>query len=316
MNALEWNKLVQKNAPPFGAFLQSWEWGELQKKMGFSVRRVYCKDDHGELIAQCILQPLPFKRSYWFVPKGPLGTMSPQDMLSRLKSELNDGDFIKIEPDRPLPGCIQATERHPAATSLLTLGASYGDLRNGMKEKTRYNIGVGLRKGVTVALQSPISDLPIFLDLMAETAKRDGFHPHTEDRYRALLEVLNTPNCQAFLAIAYLKGTPLAANIMIDAFGTRTYVHGASSSTNRNAMAPYVLHAELIKDACEKGFAFYDFWGIAPPAASPEHAWQGITRFKKGFGGHDVVMSGTFDIPRRRLGYGLYSLARRLQSLV
>jgi lipid II:glycine glycyltransferase (peptidoglycan interpeptide bridge formation enzyme) len=130
-----------------------------------------------------------------------------------------------------------------------------------------------------------------------------------------MLEILKSGECKAFLAFADFEGQSLAANLMIDSFGTRTYLHGASSNEMRNVMAPYALHAHLMKDAAEKGLTAYDFWGIAPPGSSEDHPWAGITRFKLGFSENVVSMPGTYDIPLSRFWYGLYKTARKLRGL-
>ena len=47
-----------------------------------------------------------------------------------------------------------------------------------MKQKTRYNIRLAARKGVTVRAGGE-ADLPAFYRLMEVTAQRDGFGIHT-----------------------------------------------------------------------------------------------------------------------------------------
>jgi lipid II:glycine glycyltransferase (peptidoglycan interpeptide bridge formation enzyme) len=183
-----------------------------------------------------------------------------------------------------------------------------------MKPKTRYNIKLAEKKRVTIRIAGPEA-FDEFMVLMKDTAKRDGFSLHLADRYLNMLKVLKGGECRAFLAFADFEGKALAANLMIDSFGMRTYLHGASSSEMRNVMAPYALHWHLIKDAAERGMSAYDFWGIAPVGAPEDHPWAGITRFKLGFGAEVVEMPGTFDFPLSTFWYGIYKLARRVSGL-
>lgn len=314
MTSQEWNDKVKQFLPPFGGFLQSYEWGEFQESIGFKVKRVFEQTKKGSVVAQCVEQPLRFGKKYYLVPKGPLGDASPKVMLDVLKDELSGAAFLKIEPNFKAKGLVEAHERHPFTTAIVQLTSSVDGLLEKMKPKTRYNIKLAEKKGVTIRIAREEA-MDEFMELMKDTAKRDGFHLHLPDRYLNMLKVLNGGECKAFLAFADFEGKALAANLMIDSFGTRTYLHGASSSENRNVMAPYALHWHLIKDAAEKGMSAYDFWGIAPKEAAEDHPWTGITRFKLGFGAGVVEMPGTFDVPVSKLWYNIYKLARKVSGL-
>ena len=47
----------------------------------------------------------------------------------------------------------------------------------------------------------------------------------------------------------------------------------------------------------------YDFGGV------DEGCWPGLTRFKKGFGGHVVDYGGAYEYPYKQLFYSLYRVA-------
>lgn len=312
--AQAWNEKVRAFLPPFGGFLQSYEWGVFQESLGFSVKRIFSENSQGFVVAQAVKQPMPFGKNYWLVPKGPLGSAPQGVIIDILKKELSGTAFLKLEPDfKPKQG-VPVTERHPEATTIVHLTEGYEAILTRMKPKTRYNVRLAEKKRVTIRI-SGVEAFGEFISLMAETAKRDGFALHLPDRYQKMLEVLTKGECRAFLAFADYEGKPLAANLMIDCFGTRTYLHGASSNEARNVMAPYALHAYLMRDAAEKGMSAYDFWGIAPPGSPEDHPWAGITRFKLGFGGEVVTMPGTFDVPVSQFWYKAYRFARKMKGL-
>lgn len=313
MSPNDWNGQVKKYAPPFGAFLQMWEWGEVQMALGAPVKRIFEKTKNGTVLAQGIWQPLPLKASYWLFPKGPLGDVSIEERMDVLKNACSESAFLKIEPDVVPEGSVFASERHPAHTMIVKLVKNSEEMYAHMKPKARYNIRLAQKKGVGVEYAG-IEGLSRFTSLMQETAKRDGFSAHAPERYAAIIEKFQGPACNAFFAFATYNGKDLAANAMIDACDTRTYLHGASSSENRDVMAPYALHAHLLEDAAKKGMTTYDFWGVAPEDADNSHAWSGITRFKSGFGGERVSMPGTFDVPTKNLAYRLYRIARKIKN--
>jgi peptidoglycan pentaglycine glycine transferase (the first glycine) len=313
VTSVEWNQLVARFAPPFGAFLQSWEWGDFQTALGFQIERVAHEQRGHYVLAQAIRYPLPLGASYWHIPKGPIGDMSPTAALDVVVRGLPRAAFLSLEPAiKPRRG-LMAKDRQPAVTTIIDLTQPSTTIADNMKAKTRYNIRLAQKKGVTAR----IVGLEVFEDfarLMQQTADRDQFSLHALERYKTMLEKLNSPDCKAFLAMAYYEDRPLAANLMIDAFGVRTYLHGASSNLYRNVMAPYALHDFLIQDAQAAGLQAYDFWGIAPPDAPEDHPWTGITRFKLGFGGQIVRMPGTFEVSQRRVLFNLYRLAKKLRG--
>lgn len=312
MDRAEWNKLVEQFAPPFGAFLQSWEWGDFQKALGFEVARIHEEVKGKTVVAQAIKYPLPLNSGYWHVPKGPLGNVQPKVAIDLLCKKLSKGAFLKIEPVTKPRGGVLSKDRQPAVTTIIDLTQSLEKIGESMKTKTRYNIRLAQKKGVTASIVE-LDRFEDFTRLMQQTAERDKFHLHELDRYKKMLEMLRGDDCKAFMAMAFYEDRPLAANIMIDAFGMRTYLHGASSNLYRNVMAPYALHDFLIKDAKEKGLTAYDFWGIAPPEAGEEHPWFGISRFKLGFGGKVVRMPGTIDVSKNRLMFTLYRIAKTVR---
>ena len=102
----------------------------------------------------------------------------------------------------------------------------------------------------------------------------------------------------------------IAGNIVSFFGNTATYVHGASSNEYRNVMAPYLLQWEVIKIVQEKGYKYYDFYGI------DEKKWPGVTRFKLGFSGNIVEYPGTFDLAFDNLWYNMYKVLRKIRRLV
>jgi peptidoglycan pentaglycine glycine transferase (the first glycine) len=315
-----WNQEVLRKS---GGFLQSWQWGEFQKAAGSEVIRL--RDAAGAM-GQFVSRRLPLGKRYWYCPRGPLGEAA--GLLNA--KDFSGSAFVRIEPvenpkaqkltpDAFLRRLKKTASVQPAQTMIVDLRKDAGDLLAAMHEKTRYNIRLAERKGVKV-YGATIDDFEAFWELMSETAKRDGFHEHSGAHYRKMLETLaGDPAVQsdaapkARLVFAEHDGRVLAANLMIYFGDTATYLHGASSSVRREVMAPHLLHWRCMLEAKSWGYAGYDFWGVAPPD-EPDHAWAGITRFKKGFGGSYVAYPGAFDLPIDRFWYTLYSLAQRLRG--
>lgn len=327
-----WNIFVAKHGPKSGAFLQSWEWGEFQKKFGRKIWRLGIMENTVLTgTAQIIKCPLPFRRSYLYCPRGPIISIKYKEIFEFLLKETSkiaknaNAVFFRFEPtDENYKLQItnyklfKTTPIQPEHTLLLDLTKSEGELLAAMHHKTRYNIRLAERHGVTVhrtRLTDPEmlkEDFEIFWNLLSKTSVRDGFRPHPKNYYWQMLNTLmpqpagSTPTPNAALYSAKYQNKTLATNLIMFFGETVTYLHGASSDEDRNVMAPYLLHWQIVKEAKRLDYKFYDFWGI------DEVKWPGVTRFKKGFSGIEVAYLGTFDLPINKLWYKIYRLAKKI----
>jgi peptidoglycan pentaglycine glycine transferase (the first glycine) len=187
------------------------------------------------------------------------------------------------------------------------------------KQKTRYNIGLSARKGVTVR-HGTLSDLSRWYEMYRETSQRDGFTIHSLEYYRTVLECLTSRNMAALL-LAEHEGD-LLAGIIVFAFGrSAQYVYGASSNLRRNLMAPYLVQWEGMRWARDRGAAVYDLWGIPDTLVESEDLW-GVYRHKSGYGGDIVRYIGAYDLVRspiqhlavERIGRPLFKRIARLDA--
>lgn len=316
MTEQTWNDLVRSYAVASGTFMHSWAWGEFQQSQGRDVRRIESRDGSRIMLAQAVRLSAPLGIRYWLVPKGPLGDASPEAMRATLVKELAGVDYIRTESASRLPKTIAAKEMHPKTTRFLDLTKGFDAIAEDFSTRVRYNTRLAKKKGVVCEFVG-LDRFDEFVELMKQTAERDEFSLHEMKYYRAMLESLQgASECSAKLAIASKDGTPLAATLTIDSFGTRTYLHGASGNQMRELKATHALQDFVIHDACDSGMSSYDFWGIAPEGASKNHPWAGITEFKKAFGGYISSSPGTFDIPLNPLKYGMYRTARFVRRII
>ena len=319
---------------PFAQFTQSWDWGALREALGQHVKRFAFSDEKGITIAgQFIFYPKRFMKGYWYSPRGPV---IRSDMISRAKELLQaffddlpdqlDGHafFIRCEPpielgaNPSLPLSLSFFRSHayqPASTVLIDLTKTEDEILAAMHEKTRYNIRLAERKGVLVRLESSEADTEAFFRLNRETAERDRFVSHAPSYIRQTYDFL-WPLGMAAIRVAVHEGQILATNIEVRYGDTVTYLYGASSSEKRNLMAPFLLHWKAILEAKEDGYRFYDLYGVNPLDPSSPYfkpSWEGITRFKLGWGGQRVDFIGTWELPSSPR---IYRLARMMQKVI
>ncbi len=188
----------------------------------------------------------------------------------------------------------------PTNTIFLDLTSPKKLLLDQMHKKTRYNIRLSLRKGVTVRT-GKLEDLSTWYDLYTETCQRNGIYLHDISFFRDLFSadrVSPGESIRLLLAEDTTTNCPKALAALFLAFsGSRaSYLYGASSSEKRNMMATYALQWEAILQAKEAACREYDMFGISPsPNAS--HPLYGLYRFKRGFGGKVFHRMGCWDYP-------------------
>lgn len=326
----DWNPFVI--ASTRGHILQSSQWGRLKESFGWQVARVAIQGQGQWLAgAQVLFRPLPLGlRTIAYVPKGPITDWADEEVTQTLFEALHHlcrqrrAILLKIEPDfvedhalaqqltrlgfRASPQPIQ-----PRCTSVLDLSPDPDDILAGMRSKTRYNIRLAGRKGVTVREGTP-DDLPGFYRLMQLTGQRDDFAIHSEAYYRVAHQLF-VPQGLAKLFLATF-GDQVLAGIMAFAFGQRAwYMYGASSDEHRDLMPNYLLQWEAIQWAKGRGCLTYDLWGIPDEEEAvlerdflkrSDGLW-GVYRFKRGFSGQVVHYLGAYDYVYSPPLYWLYS---------
>src|SRR3989344_2610969 len=326
-NQRDWDEFI--SSQPLSQFTQSWTWGEFRIARGQEIKRLALVDAKGEMEAAALFTYIkkPLVGGYWYAPRGPVirDGADASDTLKRFLSALaqhplpHPALFWRIEPPvssvtthhSPLTthSYIRSHAYQPASTLLLDLTQSHDELLKHMHEKTRYNIRVAERRGVTVREATGNEAIDAFLSLNQETAVRDRFRSMPSAYIRATYNFCAAQG-MARIRLAECDGAVLAASIEMTYGDTATYLYGASSNTARNVMAPYALHWDAIRAAKASGHRFYDFHGVNPADTSSfyyKKSWEGITRFKLGWGGDRADYAGTWELPGMQ---GLYKLWR------
>ena len=315
-----------------GNFLQSSIWQDFLNKQSLrSWRSTVLEGD--QIIATCLFyeKKLPFDRSYLFTPKGPI--ISDQvleekqiEALELILSKVRDISistkkqaeiFFKLEPESNklvLTRLKKTKDVQPRDTWVLDLDKDVEELVGNMHAKTRYNIALATKKNVKIRFSTEAKDLEHFFILNKKTASRNQIVTHSEEYYKKLFEALVNHN-SGELAIASIDNTVIAVNILVNFGNSTTYLHGASDYEFRKYMGPQLLQWESIKRSKESGKEIYDFGGIAPQDSS-RVKWEGLTRFKKSFGGRVISSPGAYDLIYDSSWYNLYNLGVKLKFIL
>lgn len=312
----------QKN----GSFLQAWEWGTLQHEYSDKkiIRFTVSESQAILLAAQVIVTPLISGKYYVYIPYGPV-VVDENDLsvlnyfFTEMKKRFTDAVCIRIEPKFAPPRSLKMGKKtiniQPSKTCIVPLLSSETELLSAMHPKTRYNIKVAQKHGIEIQKEMVIANghgsyYEEAINLILDTAKRQGYHTHPFSYYEKIVNffAINKRGSDIKVAIykAIYRGNLIAAAIMVDFGRTRTYLFGGSSTEFRNVMAPHLLHYQAMLDAKAAGLTEYDFDGIETSTGKE----AGFARFKLGFGGHIVSYSGAYDLVLHPFTYRVYTVLR------
>lgn len=292
---------------------QSPLWEKFQKKLG---RKTWFFND-AQNSALLIQHNLPFGFSWIDIPRGPIGDVKfLEQIILKIQTEEPKAVFLRIMP----PETFQFTLKNkfpllpahanyqPETTLKINLTQSEEEILQQMKPKGRYNLRLAEKKGVKI---KESQDLKEFYQLLKSTTSRDGFFGHSLDFYQKMLFSFGS---DAQLLLAEYQNEVIAGGIFVYTPTEGIYYYGVSANEHRNVMAPYLLQWKAIQEAKKRGCLWYDFLGIAPLNSLPNHPWQGVTDFKKKFGGEVVNYLPAQEIVLKPFLYQLILLIKKIKK--
>lgn len=304
----QWDELVVAN-PDGGHFLQTKAWAEFRSGRGYKPHFLIFEDGEIKVAVLFLERKVSGFGAFWYAPKGP-GVIDIKQLdrfLEALRQSQPKACFARVEPtvlfdtanakSRVLEPLVAARAQILKATIVVNIGGDEDDVIASFKQKTRYNVRLAERKGVTVeAVEASEANLNKMYDLMTATQQRAGYFLHTReyflDMWRAFAEA-----GQGQLFFASYQGQVLAGVFAIYLGQKAWYKDGGSTREHSNVMAPYLLQWEVMKWLRSKGVVSYDMVGVAPRSESGHHIMDSLEHFKSGFSQDVVEWIGTYDLP-------------------
>jgi len=235
--------------------------------------------------------------------------------------------LVKLEPEIEQSAAVTAALREmqlvksardvqiTRATIIVDIAPEEEALLDSFKPKTRYNIRLAERRGVSVS-PVPVSDANIdtMYSLMASTQARAGFTLRPK-AYFAGYWRLHAAAGQGQLFFASLDGAVLAG-LYATFMGTKGwYKDGGSTKEHAAVMAPHLLQWRVMQWLRARGVSSYDLVAVPPrDQLSEGHPLYGLYRFKSGFSDSITEFVGTWDLVVGRWRARVWgSLAERLE---
>jgi lipid II:glycine glycyltransferase (peptidoglycan interpeptide bridge formation enzyme) len=336
----QWDGLAR--AAPSFLLMQSWDWGNVKRALGWEPYRVAVADS-GVLVAgaQMLVRTLPTGvASVAYVPCGPIGEWTRPETAAPLFAALHDiarskrAAFLKVEPsalaDSEARSILaeqgfvpSSTANQPRATIVMDVSPEPEVILRSMRDSTRRKIGSTERKGVAVRLGTH-DDLPVFYDLMKVTAARAGFPLRSYEYFDTEFTTMDRAGGAAIL-LAEFEGQPVAAHIAYS-FGPHVAFLHQASAPGPSALNPNCLLVwRFVEWAKSKGCTTFDLWGIPDetaeiiaaggelPTDRTDGLW-GVYRFKSGFSKNVITYVPSHDYVYSRVLHGLASVGAQNQA--
>ena len=313
-------------------FQQSIEWGKV-KAPAWKNEIVLAEDKDGNIIGSIsvLIRKIPIFGNLMYSSRGPVCDIHNKEVIEQLTNGLKElakkynAFVLKIEPDiksddqefRKIVTELKYKIKDDAKNfreeiqpryvfRLDTKGKTEDEIFKNFHSKTRYNIRLATKKGVTVKTGTR-EDLKDFHKIMIETGNRDGFITRPLEYFEKMYDNM-VPGGHMKLLMAYYEDKPISGVIPI-MYGNKTwYLYGASSNEHRNLMPNYLLQWEMIKIALERKSDIYDLRGVPGIADNS----NGLFRFKKGFGAEYTEFIGEVYIPFKPLTYKMYKISEKI----
>jgi peptidoglycan pentaglycine glycine transferase (the first glycine) len=311
-------------------FQQSLEWAKVKQSWKREV--ILAEDTNGKINGSLmvLVRKIPFFGNIMYSARGPVCDIHNIEVLRQITEGAKElakkynAIVLRIEPD------IKSNDTD-FRNIMLELGYSIKDdaknfrdeiqpryvfrldtknktedeIFKNFHQKTRYNVRLATKKGVTVK-EGTREDLKDFHKIMVTTGIRDGFITRPLEYFEKMYDCLGPEHMK--ILMAYYDGKPISGVIPI-MYGNKTwYLYGASSNEHRNLMPNYLLQWEMIKIAISRKSDIYDLRGV-PGIADDSN---GLYRFKKGFGAEYTEFIGEVYIPFKPLTYKAYKFSEKM----
>lgn len=334
INEKEYKEFLEKHEK--GHYAQSLEWAKVKDEWKNEI--IIVRDETGKIKASLslLIRKMPYINStLMYAPRGPVCNVDDEKSFIELMKKADElakkykAFMLKIDPD------ILATNENfknmardngfivedkiknvntllqPRFVFRLDLkGKTEDEVFAAFHSKTRYNIRLATKKGVTLR-EGTREDLQQFQDILETTGERDGFYIRKKEYFEKIYDSFDKENIK--LVFADYEGKPISCVLNIFYGNKEWYLYGGSLNEHRNLMSTYLLQWEMIREAIRRGLDCYDFRGVC--ATDSEHYNEGLYRFKKGFNADFVEFMDMHKVYNKVIYFLFEKCAYKLRDL-
>lgn len=265
-----------------------------------------------------------------YVPYGPvlskdIGIVKKNLIIKYLQEIANKENcvFVRLEDENNLLTGVKGTFNplkrtfrfegifQPRVEWWKNLEGSENDIYESLSKNHRYSVRKFEKdKGEIVYITNHFKDeLDTVYNLLEETSKRDHFHSQEKEYVEAILTSLDEGKMKGFIVYSKVEGKINGFALVILYEKVANYLLGGSTAFRRDTGSSVHLVYKAIIKSKELGANVFNFGGIVSDGFG-RPSLEGVTNFKKQFGGF-VKFHGNFvDIPVNKLKYFIYLLRK------
>ncbi len=306
-----WNALVDES--PHGYFSQLWEWGEIQRSIGWQPWRLELVPADGArahvAASQVLVWRLPgMPWGFAYAPRGPVlgrtaGEWKQFEVAVTRWARDNRIATLAIDPDVSTDSDLGRALVQPPWKASPELGkpichivdvVAEDELWGRVRRKHREWIRRAERSHVDVrwidgrsSAEDAERGMKVFQQVYAEIARRIGVPLKEPEYYRLIWETFRFAG-RAHLVTATADGVPMGAMLHFTCGDEMIWFAGGQTAEGTPLGVGKLLVWRSMIRAGELGCRRYNMWGTAT---------EGLAHFKLGFGAREESYVGTRSIP-------------------
>lgn len=321
-------------------FMQALEWAKIKNNWKNEV--IIVRDENGKIAGSMsvLIKKMPIiNTSMLYCPRGPVCDIENKEVFAELMKKLRElakreKAFI-FRMDPPIPNSNEEF-RKMAIDNKIKLKSNINhdinkviqpkyemqlnikdktedELLASFSQKTRYNIRLAKKKGVTIE-EGSSDDIEQFFTILTETSQRDQFTIRNVSYYKKVYDIMKEKS-HVKLYFAKYEEKRIAATLEIIYGNKAWYLYGGSLREHSNVMPNYLLQWEMIKQAMQNGCEFYNFGGVSG-YIDEKASGYGVFRFKKGFNPDFIEYVDELYIIFKPVTNMLFNIANKLRKLL
>lgn len=219
-------------------------------------------------------------KAYSSGPAGTYGGIISKDQLSKqeikqLKKYLRGFSAMQIRIYPLAPIFENSYFSREDFTQMIDLSKGWKFIFENWSKNHKRSVKKGIKEGVQIKIADKY-DWKIYYDIYQDSRKRWGEKASNNYSWKLfkILSQLNPNICKLWLAF---KDDTIVSGCLCFYYNEHVvYWHGASLEIYFHLRPVHVLQYNIIKDAIELGYSWYDF--------NPSGGHEGVVKFKAGFG--------------------------------
>jgi hypothetical protein len=281
----EWKHVV--NSCGYATFFHTPEWfrlfaGEFHD-MDIESRRIKFPDGNVAIIPVMSRAVSRFEKKFIMGPGGVYGGWISANPLTRKQRQLLL-EYIekrfkllvwRLNPLQGDPGQLPGTVREDY-TQAVSLRGTLKDIEKGFSSANVRAIKKARREGVTVRRASTEGDWRDYYDCYLDSIRRWGETATSKYDWTFFQRMLDLDCSAITLWLAEYEGKVIGGALVFYHQSHAVYWHGAALEEFMPLRPANLLHRDIIDDAWERKFRWYDF--------NPSGGHEGVVRFKEQFG--------------------------------